>query len=402
MIAEYFRTQRRVDVVKGAMAGAAVFVLAIIGFYGRRQVWLQAGIGGKTHIQSRIQQKLDEARESELAYQRSSQHNNRANRFVAQGDLDAAIADLNEAIELQRQLVHDDGRTELAYYLAVSHINRGDVSRLQGNFDAALRDHNTAFELASQFVHGEERDELLASCYTNRGIARQYQGNRGSGFADLDKAVEIYERLIQDKGRNELAHSLAKTHTTRGMFFRMQGRLKDAISAFDEAVSIQTRLLQDDGYGGQIANELAVSHNNRGTVRRSQGNMRSAVEDFEKAIEIRTRLVQQEGRTDLTSPLATNLSSLAWLYATHPDESVRDGVRAAKLAQRACELTDWKAFIPLGTLAAAHAEAGDFTNAVKWQTRAVELASPELRRQFQSILELYKARKPYRESTPKR
>lgn len=68
-------------------------------------------------------------------------------------------------------------------------------------------------------------------------------------------------------------------------------------------------------------------------------------------------------------------------------------------ATRACELTKWTSPLALSTLAAAHAEAGAFDEAVMWQTKAVEAAAPDSDPTVaQSRLELYQAGKPYREA----
>ncbi|MBI2480176.1 MAG: hypothetical protein HYV60_16555, partial [Planctomycetia bacterium] len=47
------------------------------------------------------------------------------------------------------------------------------------------------------------------------------------------------------------------------------------------------------------------------------------------------------------------LNNKAWLLATCPDDTVRDGPQAVELATKACDLTDWKNFAYVDTAAAA-------------------------------------------------
>jgi tetratricopeptide (TPR) repeat protein len=95
------------------------------------------------------------------------------------------------------------------------------------------------------------------------------------------------------------------------------------------------------------------------------------------------------------------LNGCAWFRATCPDASYRDGTKALKTATKACELTGWKQPGLLDTLAAAHAESGDFATAVKCQAKAIELET-EAREvaEFKTRLNLYKDKKPFRELMP--
>ncbi|MEE8449825.1 MAG: hypothetical protein V3S39_09355, partial [Thermodesulfobacteriota bacterium] len=93
---------------------------------------------------------------------------------------------------------------------------------------------------------------------------------------------------------------------------------------------------------------------------------------------------------------AAAYSSRAWLWAACPDHSFRNGLKAIESATRACELTSWKNPYYISVLAAAYAEAGDFKQAVKWQTKALAMAPESGKAEFQYELELYQAGKSYR------
>ena len=90
--------------------------------------------------------------------------------------------------------------------------------------------------------------------------------------------------------------------------------------------------------------------------------------------------------------------SRAWLWATCPDASLRDAKKAIAAATTACELTNWKEAYPLGSLAAAYAEAGDFDAAVAWQTKANALyTEAEDKQKGAERLKLYHGKNPYRD-----
>jgi tetratricopeptide (TPR) repeat protein len=68
------------------------------------------------------------------------------------------------------------------------------------------------------------------------------------------------------------------------------------------------------------------------------------------------------------------LDELAWLLATYPDSRSRDGTEAVRLAERACALTDRRIPALLDTLAAAYADAGDFSRAISTIEEALNRA----------------------------
>ncbi len=70
-------------------------------------------------------------------------------------------------------------------------------------------------------------------------------------------------------------------------------------------------------------------------------------------------------------------NNLAWLLATCPDPSVRDGKEAVRIARKCCKLSKWHNSCFINTLAAAYAEAGHFEQAVLCAERCLLLEKRE-------------------------
>ena len=83
-------------------------------------------------------------------------------------------------------------------------------------------------------------------------------------------------------------------------------------------------------------------------------------------------------------------------WASSADEATRDGRRAVEYARRCCEWTTWEDASCLDALAAAHAECGEFAEAVRHAEKAVELAEGGRKAEYRARLDLYRAGRPYR------
>ena len=98
------------------------------------------------------------------------------------------------------------------------------------------------------------------------------------------------------------------------------------------------------------------------------------------------------------------MNNLAWILATDPDATNRNGAEAVQLAERACALTDRQIPVLVGTLAAAYAEAGRFKEAIETAQQARDLAQaagqPEVAEKNRQLLELYRSGQAYREPPP--
>ena len=207
----------------------------------------------------------------------------------------------------------------------------------------------------------------------------------------------------------ELSPRDARAYHNRGAVYQRKGQYEQAISDYTKAIELSPR--------------FAEAYNNRGNAYRSKGDYERAIRDYDKAIELNPRyaLVHKNigdalmrlGRTKevvshyrralhLRGDWPGILNNLAWILATQEDSQIRDGAEAVRLAERACQLTNYKAVTILDTLAAAYAEVGQFEKAVETAKKALGLALADgertLAEDIRSRLELYRAKDPYRES----
>ncbi len=117
--------------------------------------------------------------------------------------------------------------------------------------------------------------------------------------------------------------------------------------------------------------------------------MQEAVNHFRAALSIRPDFPSAQ-------------KNLAFVLATCPDASFRNGAEAIQLAERADELTSGNNASIVGALAAAYAEAGKFPEAIATAQRALRLANAKdsaLSNALQSEIKLYQAGLPLRDMT---
>jgi hypothetical protein len=93
------------------------------------------------------------------------------------------------------------------------------------------------------------------------------------------------------------------------------------------------------------------------------------------------------------------LNNLAWLLATCPDPSARNGREAVEFSEKACRITHYNTTALVGTLGAAYAEAGRFTDACETAQKACLLAAEveddNLLKRNRELLELYRTGRPF-------
>jgi Flp pilus assembly protein TadD len=183
----------------------------------------------------------------------------------------------------------------------------------------------------------------------------------------FDEAITYFSQALQ------LKPNFQKAHTSLGVMLAQRGDLDEAVFHLVKAVQLKP---EDD-----------AAQYNLGLVLEQKGEFEGAIIHYKESLRLKP-----------DSP--DTLNNLASILATNKKDELRDGVEAARLAKRACELTNYKDPDVLNTLAKAYAEVGNFTEAVETAQKAINLyLSSGMIRQAEEVSrqqQLYKAGQPYR------
>ncbi|MFN9368842.1 MAG: tetratricopeptide repeat protein [Planctomycetia bacterium] len=260
----------------------------------------------------------------------------RARLLAVRGQRERSIADVDKAINLDP----DDPQPR---------VLRARILHQAGETDQALT----------------ELERVLRAAPDNPS-ALEMRGLMAAERDDYQAAIRDFRRLVGRNGDDAVLVSQL------GALYLAAKQPREAIRRFTRALEI------DESH--------FPSRRGRSDAAISIGDHKAAIVDLEKALE------QKPDDTGV-------LNNLAWLLATSPDDGLRDGKRAITLAEKACEKTEWKQPHIISTLAAGHAETGDFAAARKFSTQAVEGTEKEteIRGQLEKELASYEAGKPWRE-----
>jgi tetratricopeptide (TPR) repeat protein len=170
----------------------------------------------------------------------------------------------------------------------------------------------------------------------------------------------------------------AAAHYNLGNALFLKGQVDEAILHYQRALAIQP--------------DYAKACNNLGTALLQKGQVDEAVIHFQKALALQSGFVEAQN----------GLAHCAWILATSPDPSVRNGTKAVELARQTDQLSGGNNPVMVATLAAAYAEAGRFPEAITTAQRAVQLAASQnnaaMTAAFEAQLKLYQAGSAFRDT----
>jgi len=297
---------------------------------------------------------------------------NLGNALFYQKKVDDAVAQYEKAIELE---------SDVADY----HTNLGNALLSSGRAKEAVPAYRKALEL----------DDSRAASFSNLG-------NALASSDQIDEAAPLYEKALSLDPNDHLVHDKL------GMILARRGKMDEAIAHFRKTVDICPTSV--DG-NWDLAGVLIEC-----------GRLDEAIPYLEKLMEInrqdaqardairwvRAQKEQLQGDLSRRRELIRSrpkdialLNNTAWILATNPNVSIRNGAEAVTLAQQAVALTGGQEPNVLGTLAVALAETGKFSEAIQTTEKAIELAKQQnkaaLAESLQAKLPLYKNNLPFRE-----
>ena len=270
----------------------------------------------------------------------------------------AKIYSVNKEAELAKADM--DKVIELASADIEGLLLRAQVLLDDDKLDEARKDVDAAYELDNNRVGTILLRAAIASAQKRYG-----------------DAISDYQLILKNtpKGQEKNPRLLMQL----ALLYSQDNRPTQAIKIFDQVIKTNQ--------------DYWEAYRLRGDTRLGLGDHENAIKDFESALEL-----APEGESDRSGIL----NNLSWVLSTTPNDALRDGKRALEYAIEACKLTDYKAPHILSTLAAAHAEVGEFDQAVEWSQKGVELARETNAAQLEQLeneLKSYQEKKPWREKT---
>ncbi len=301
------------------------------------------------------------------------------NAYFNLGDALARLGKVDEPMALYRRAIELKPDCYAAHNnLGLALCTRGDFAAGTNHYALALR-HKPDYEPA-HFNYGLALVQLgragEAIAHYQAALSKAPQNPEmltclGNAFAALDRMDEAIAGLTEAV---RIAPGYVEGHHYLGVALTRRGRYDQALAHLAAALRLRPG--------------MPDTHAQLGLAFAAQQKTREAIAQYRAALQFQPEHVEA-------------LNNLAWLLATHRDAAVRDGIEAVQLARRACEATAFKAAALVGTLAAAHAEAGQFTEAVAAAKQAISLATAagqtELATTNQELLQSYQAGQPHRD-----
>lgn len=241
------------------------------------------------------------------------------------------------------------------------------------------------------------KNPLASDAYNQLGIMMAKKGNYSGAIDDFTLSTR------GDTNNCDAWMDLGHTLVLQGKFVQAE---QDYLTALRiRPTSPQAQKLYADLLKRQGRNTEALYHLRKAVIYEPDAETFMDLASLEYATGHSREAVKHFKRALASGPDPNDamiLNNLAWILATCPDNSIRNGSEAVRYGAQACQMTGFKLAGMVGSLAAAYAEAGRFPEAIATAQTAIQLATASGNRQLvtanQQLLLLYRAGKPYHAS----
>ena len=269
-----------------------------------------------------------------------------------------------EAYTKEAEGLSQNGQTERGAKLDQMALTEFETAvQLQPDYWKALHNRGVSHALARirrrhpRLHRVTELQPAYGNAWFNRAEIHYEHGRYAEALADYQAVLKLkpddHDALIR-----------------RGHAYFQLRQFQEALADYNRAV--------------ELAPANAESLTNRGDAQRSLGQFAKAEADYRNAIK-------------LDPKSAGSTRGAAWLMATCRDARYRNPALAVQYAETAYELAGTPDFQYLDTLAAAHANAGDFEKAQQRLAQALKIAPASQSGSLETRMALYRQKKPYRE-----
>jgi tetratricopeptide (TPR) repeat protein len=361
------------------------------------------------------------------------------NALLHQGRVDEAVEHFQKALALQPESAAFHGGLGAAYYKigrvdeAINQCQKAlqidpDYAEAQfdlgcnlfqkGRVDEAIIHFQKALEIEPDFAeaHNNLGNSLLQIRRVNEAIthfqkALAIKPDYAEAHNDLGYTLfrigRVNEAITHFQRAVAIKPDYAEAHNNLGNCLFQIGRVNEAITHFQKALAIKP--------------DYAEAHNNLGYSLLQIGRVDEAIIHYQEALALQPKSAdaceclgnafRQKGMAaeamacyqkaiELQPQFIPAQINLAWMLATWPAPSVRNGGEAVALAEQANQFSKGNDPLILRTLAAAYAEAGRFPEAVLTAKQALALAvaqsNPGLTNELQTEIGLYQTNSPCR------
>ena len=286
------------------------------------------------------------------------------------GETDQAITHYRQAIELR------PGYAEAHYNLGRLLAEKGEFNDAINHYEATLAINATDAEahnnLGATLFQAGRVDDAIAH-YQEALAVRPDYAEASCNLADallskgdMDGAITHYRTCVAVlPNHTDAQYNLASA-------LLRKGRFDEAIIHYEKAL--------------ELLPGNADAHVNLGSAFLAKGHIAEAIGQYKEALTLSPENVAAQ-------------SNLAWLLATSPDPSLRNGPEAVLLAEQASRSSGGKRPLVLRILAAAYAEAGRFSEARATAHEALQAADDQGNSALSDFLRkeiaLYESGQPY-------